>query len=171
MKRLRKVSIFAALMLLMGLFLLSIPLTLSSIRPGISIKQEHLDSLQVLEEMAVQKGDYPIGALIIYKGKIIGAGYNTIRNLNEPTGHAEINALKDVFGSVDNSDFKNLQRDSLILITSLEPCSMCKGTINHYDIRQIYYVNQKKIRYRLKYLRQDISFYLKTRRINAPEDQ
>jgi tRNA(Arg) A34 adenosine deaminase TadA len=171
MNRLRKVFLLAVLALIPGLLLIIIPITISSIRPGVTIKQEHFDSLKALEDIAVQNGDYPIGALVIYKDSIIGTGYNSFRNLNEPTGHAEINAIEDALQSMDYSEFKTLNRDSLILITSFEPCMMCKGTINYHDIRQIYYLNPKKIGYRLRYLFKDVSFYLKTSRIKSPKDQ
>ncbi len=171
MKRLRKISLIVAGTLILGLLLILIPITISSIRPGISIKQEQLDSLMALENMAAQMGEYPVGSLVIYKDSIIGAGINTFRNLNEPMGHAEINAIKSTYQSMHYFDFRALSRDSLVLISSYEPCSMCKGIINHLDIRKVYYLQPKKIRYRLQYLRKDLSFYLKIRRIKPSKDQ
>ena len=171
MKRLRKVSVLAGLMLMLGLFLIFIPITLSSIRPGVSIDQEHFDSLMALQDMAAQLGEYPVSALILYKDSIIGAGINTFRNTNEPLGHAEINAIEDVFQSMHYFDFRALSRDSLVLITSYEPCPMCKGVIGHLDIRKVYYLQPKKLRYRLQYLRKNFSFYLRVRQIKAPGDQ
>ena len=171
MKRLRKVSLFAALTLMLGLLLILIPITISSIRPGISIKQEHFDSLMALQDVATQLGEHPVSALILYKDSIIGAGINTFRNTNEPLGHAEINAIEDVFQSMHYFDFRALSRDSLVLITSYEPCPMCKGVIVHLDIKKVYYLQAKKIRYRLQYLRKNLVFYLRVRRIKAPKDQ
>jgi len=171
MKRLRKISLFAALTLMLGLLLILIPITISSIRPGISIKQEHFDSLMALQDVATQLGEYPVSALILYKDSIIGAGINTFRNTNEPMGHAEINAIEDVFQSMHYFDFRALSRDSLVLITSYEPCPMCKGVIDHLDIKKVYYLQPKKIRYRLQYLRKNLVFYLRVRRIKTPKDQ
>jgi tRNA(Arg) A34 adenosine deaminase TadA len=171
MTRLRKVSWILAVTLILVLFLILIPITISSIRPGINIQQSHLDSLISLQDMAAEMGEYPVSALVIYKDSIIGAGINTFRNLNEPMGHAEINAIEDVFQSMHYFDFRALSRDSLVLVTSYEPCQMCKGVINHLDIRKVYYLQPKKISYRLKYLRKELSFYFKVRRIKALKNQ
>jgi len=158
-------------MLMMGLLLLFIPITISSIRPGISIKQEHFDSLMALQDMAAQLGEYPVSALVLYKDSIIGAGINTFRHKNEPLGHAEINAIENVFESMHYFDFRALSRDSLVLITSYEPCPMCKGVMVHLDIKKVYYLQPKKMRYRLQYLRKNLVFYFRVRRINVPGDQ
>jgi len=171
MKRLKKIYVIVAVTLVLGLLFVLLPITISSIRPGIKIKQSHLDSLISLNDMATQAGEYPVSALVIYEDSIIGAGINTFRNMNEPMGHAEINAIKDVFQSMHYFDFRALSRDSLVLITSYEPCPMCKGVINHLDIRKVYYLQAKRVRYRFKYGLRDLSFYLKIRRIKPPKNQ
>lgn len=155
----------------MLLLLLLFPLWISSIRPGVSLPRRHLDSLARLEEVALQRGEYPVGALVVYKGSIIGSGFNTFRDLNNPMGHAEINAIKDVFESMHYMDFRALDRDSLILISSYEPCMMCRGVLNHLDVREIYYVRSKKFQIRLKYLYTDFRYYMRLRRIRRPDHQ
>ncbi len=170
MNRLKKVSLIVAVSLILGLLLLLVLTNISSIRPCITIKQSHFDSLMILQDKAAQMGEYPVSALVIYKDSIIGAGINTFRNLNEPLGHAEINAIEDVLKSMHYFDFRALSRDSLVLITSYEPCPMCKGVINHLDIRKIYYLQPKKVRYRFKYGLGDLSYYLKIRRIKEPKN-
>lgn len=171
MKRFRKVFLFAVITLILGLLLIIVPITLSSIRPGITINQEHLDSLLILQNRAAQLGEYPVSALVLYKDSIIGSGINTFRNTNEPLGHAEINAIEDVFESMHYFDFRALSRDSLVLVTSYEPCPMCKGVLVHLDIRKVCYLQPKKFSYRLQYLRKNFSFYLRIRKIKAPEGQ
>jgi tRNA(adenine34) deaminase len=147
------------------------PANLSRLRPRINMQHAHFDSLMALEKIATQNGDFPIGALLVYKDRIIGTGFNTVKNRDEPLGHAELNAIEDMFQAMDLAEFRTLDRDSLILFVSFEPCMMCKGTINHFEIRKIYFLNSKKVRYRLKYLRLDFSFFLKMRRIKVPEVQ
>lgn len=171
MKRLIRILIIVAAAVILSLLLILASLSSSNIRPGISVEQEHYDALLALEKKAVQNGDFPIGALILYRDSIIGRGFNTLKYLNDPLGHAEINAIKSVFQSMSYKEFEKLDRENLILMCSFEPCMMCKGTINYHDIRKIYYLNPKKTRYRLKYLRKDFSFNLKTRRIIVPRDQ
>jgi tRNA(Arg) A34 adenosine deaminase TadA len=171
MKRTIRISLTILTAILLGLLLLLLSTNLSTIRPTITIEQRHLDSLVALQDLADKQGEYPVSALVIYKDRIIGAGYNTFRMDNDPLGHAEINAFENVFTGMDYFEFRSLSRDSLVLISSYEPCPMCKGVINHLDIRKIYYMQPKKFRLRLKYLRKELSFNLKTRRIKAPEDQ
>jgi tRNA(Arg) A34 adenosine deaminase TadA len=171
MNRRVKVWLIALVVLLMGLLFILFPISISSLRPGITIRQFQIDTLLALEEKALQNGEYPVGAMVIYKDSIIGTGFNTFRERNEPMGHAEINAIEDVFQSMSYLDFRALSRDSLVLITSYEPCPMCKGVINHLDIRKIYYIQPKRIRYRFKYGLEDLSFYLKIRKIKLPKNQ
>lgn len=171
MKRLVKTALIVIGILLLGLLVALVPPNLSSIRPGITIQQEHYDSLISLQEMAAQMGEYPVSTLVLYKENIIGAGFNSFRNLNEPLGHAEINAIENVFEGMHYFEFRELSRDSLVLISSYEPCPMCKGVLNHLDIRKVYYLKPKKLSYRVKYLRKEFSYNFKTRRIKAPEDQ
>ncbi len=157
--------------LILGLFFVLLPLVIGNLRPGVSIPKSHTDSLRNLQDIAFQNGEYPVGAMVIYKDSIIGTGFNTFRDLNKPMGHAEINAIEDVFQSMHYFEFRDLDRDSLILITSFEPCPMCKGVINHLDIRKVYYLQPKKFRYRLKYGFKDITFHIKMRKIKPQKDQ
>jgi tRNA(Arg) A34 adenosine deaminase TadA len=171
MKRLKNILLFVALGMILCLLLLVLAINYSSIRPGIILKETHLDSLLTLQDQAAQMGEYPVSALVVYKDSIIGAGYNTFRNRNEPMGHAEINAIEDVFKSMHYSEFRALSRDSLMLITSYEPCPMCKGVINHLDIRKVYYLKAKSFRYRFKYVWGDLRFYARIKRIKVPKNQ
>lgn len=165
-----KISLILLPILLVSIIGVFFPGYISNIRTGITIKQSQSDSLILLTKFALKHGDYDIGALITYKDTIIGAGYNTSHDMNDPFGHAEINAIESVFETMDYQQFKALNRDSLVLITSYEPCMMCKGVINHFDIRKIYYVKPKKSRFRLYYQLKSISYYLNLRKIKTPEN-
>lgn len=167
----KKISLITAGILILGLLFVMLFVNISSIRPRIAIPQSQLDSLISLQARASQLGEYPVSALVIYKGRIIGSGINTFRTSTEPLGHAEINAIEDAFEKMHYSVFRTLSRDSLVLVTSYEPCSMCKGVINQLDIRKVYYLQPKGVRSRFQYLRKELSFVLKTRQIKVPEDQ
>ena len=157
--------------MVLGLLYVLVPPNISSVRSAIPLQQFQYDSLIALRDQAERLGEYPASALVIYKDSIIGAGYNTFRSLNDPLGHAEINALKAVFRSMDYFEFRALSRDSLILISSFEPCPMCKGVINHLEIRRINYLERKRINYRIKYELDDLRYYLRIRRNRPPADQ
>ena len=79
-------------------------------------------------------GDVPIGAVIVKDSRIIGRGHNTRQQLNDPTGHAEINALRDAGASSGH-----WQLDGCILYVTHEPCPMCAGACLLAHIAAIVY--------------------------------
>ena len=69
-------------------------------------------------------GDIPVGAVVVRSGEVIAAGHNERELREDPTGHAEVLALREaarVLGS-----WRVL--DSVLYVT-LEPCAMCAGAI------------------------------------------
>ncbi len=69
-------------------------------------------------------GEVPIGAVVVFKNKIIGRGHNQIEKLQDPTAHAEIFAIKEA------AEFlKNRRLSETTLYVTLEPCAMCAGAI------------------------------------------
>lgn len=77
-----------------------------------------------LAKQAQSLDEVPIGAAIFKDGKIVGEGFNTKETTNDPTKHAEINAIADAA--------KRLGRWRLhdcTLVVTLEPCPMCAGAI------------------------------------------
>ena len=75
-------------------------------------------------EKAYEKGEVPIGSVIVHENTIIGRGYNSTETLQEPTAHAEmiaITAAADYLGSKRLLDTR--------MYVTLEPCSMCAGAI------------------------------------------
>lgn len=113
------------------------------IRPAAKISDNHKRTLVQLASKALENGDLPISAILIYNNKIIGTGFNTVQKDSNATGHAEINAINSAFKTIGYSEFKKLNRDSLVLISSFEPCIMCKGVICNYDIKNVYFLKSK----------------------------
>jgi tRNA(adenine34) deaminase len=75
-------------------------------------------------QKAYQKGEAPIGAVIVKEGKIIAKGHNLREKNNDPTAHAEVIAIKKAA--------KKLRSWRLVdcdLYVTLEPCAMCAGAI------------------------------------------
>lgn len=82
----------------------------------------------------------PFGALITdKKGNIISQARNTVLLDNDPTAHAEINAIRKASKILDTYDLKNC-----ILYTSCYPCPMCLGAIVWSNIKVVYYGNKKE---------------------------
>lgn len=107
----------------------------------ISTAQESRIIQQATE--ALKGMDVPVGSLLVYSGSIIGEGYNTVTSDTNIAGHAEINAINDAVRRIGMTQFKKLERDKLILVSTLEPCEMCKGAIIHYNIKHVYFMKDK----------------------------
>lgn len=83
--------------------------------------------------IAASKQEIPVGAVIVSQNKIIGAGYNAPISLNDPTAHAEVQALRQACNHLNNY---RLPEDSVLYVT-LEPCTMCVGALIHARISRV----------------------------------
>jgi tRNA(adenine34) deaminase len=90
-------------------------------------------ALQLASE-AAEKGEVPVGAVIVMGGREIGAGFNAPISRCDPTAHAEIRALRDAAARVGN-----YRLPGATLYVTLEPCTMCVGAIVHGRISRLVY--------------------------------
>ena len=74
--------------------------------------------------LAKSKGEVPIGAVIELNGKIIGRGHNLRETSNDPTSHAEMQAIRQAARTIDHWRLLDC-----CLYVTLEPCVMCMGAI------------------------------------------
>jgi guanine deaminase len=81
----------------------------------------------------------PFGAVVVKDGKIIGEGWNQVTSTNDPTAHAEVQAIRNACKNLSNFDL-----DGAEIYTSCEPCPMCLAAIYWARIGKIYYANTKK---------------------------
>lgn len=79
-------------------------------------------------------GEVPVGAVVVYEGKIVGRGFNSPIGENDPTAHAEIAALRDAARNLENYRLPGCE-----LFVTLEPCAMCAGAILHSRIARVVY--------------------------------
>lgn len=85
-------------------------------------------------EIAAEKNEVPIGAVVVHKNKIIGRGYNQTETLKDATAHAEMIAIT---AASNNLESKIL--DECELFVTVEPCVMCTGAILLSRIKRIYF--------------------------------
>ena len=78
-------------------------------------------------------GEIPVGAIIVSNNQIIGAGFNAPISLNDPTAHAEIQAIRQACQVLENY---RLPDDATLYVT-LEPCTMCVGALIHSRIKRV----------------------------------
>ena len=80
------------------------------------------------------RGEVPVGAVIVYEGKIIAAAGNCTLADKDPTAHAEIMALREACAALGSE-----RLPACDLYVTLEPCAMCAGAISFARIRRLYY--------------------------------
>ncbi|NVN95163.1 MAG: nucleoside deaminase [Bacteroidetes bacterium] len=80
----------------------------------------------------------PFGAVVVKDGKIVGRGSNSVTSTNDPTAHAEVNAIRDACRNLNT-----FQLDDCEIYTSCEPCPMCLGAIYWARPKKIYYACTK----------------------------
>jgi tRNA(adenine34) deaminase len=93
-----------------------------------------MDTALDLAAAAAVAGEAPVGAVIVENGEILAAERNRMRELNDPTAHAELLAIRAALarrgtGRLDGCD----------LYVTLEPCAMCAGAIAHARVRRVVY--------------------------------
>src|SRR3989442_3871749 len=77
-------------------------------------------------------GEVPVGAVVICNEMLIGRGHNASLSLNDPTAHAEIQALREAARHVGN-----YRLVSATLYVTIEPCLMCMGALLHARIKRL----------------------------------
>ncbi len=82
-------------------------------------------------EKAFEKGEVPVGAVIVYQNKIIARGYNQMEMLHDPTAHAEMIAITQAadFLRSEGGDKHRGSLEKTSLYVTVEPCPMCAGAL------------------------------------------
>lgn len=75
-------------------------------------------------ERAFERGEIPVGAVVVQNNRIIGRGFNSKEHLHDPTAHAEVLAI-----TAAASHLEDWRLADCTLYVTLEPCPMCAGAI------------------------------------------
>ncbi len=110
---------------------------------------------------AFRKDEVPVGAVIVYKGRVIARAHNQVEQLKDPTAHAEMLALTCAANYL-NTKWLN----GVSLYVTIEPCSMCAGALVLARIKNLYFgakdpktgacgsvvniINNKRLNHRIK---------------------
>jgi tRNA(adenine34) deaminase len=84
---------------------------------------------------AGERGEVPVGAVIVLAGDLLAEGYNEPIGGHDPTAHAEIVAIRRAAQQVGNYRLP----PGAILYVTIEPCQMCVGAIIHARVSQLVY--------------------------------
>jgi len=87
---------------------------------------------------AEEQGEVPVGAVIIRGDEVLGEGWNQPISHNDPTAHAEVQALRNAC-----SKLENYRLPDATLYVTLEPCIMCAGAIINARIKRVVYASKE----------------------------
>lgn len=84
--------------------------------------------------LAWERGEVPVGAVVVKDGEVIATGFNQPIGGHDPTAHAEIVALRAAAEKLGNYRLPGCE-----LYVTLEPCIMCSGAMMHARLARVVY--------------------------------
>ncbi len=85
-----------------------------------------------LADKAEQSGEIPVGAVLVKDGVVLGEGWNQSIQLNDPSAHAEMIAIRQAAEKIGN-----YRLIDCTLYVTLEPCAMCAGLLVHSRVKRL----------------------------------
>jgi tRNA(adenine34) deaminase len=96
--------------------------------------EEFMAAALELAHEARERGEVPVGAVLVIDGEILGRGFNQPVSLNDPTAHAEIVALREA-----GREAGNYRLPGSTMYVTIEPCQMCVGAMVHARVARVVY--------------------------------
>src|SRR5690554_4075151 len=103
------------------------------------MQKEYMRRAIELSRKSLANGGGPFGAVIVKDGKIISETSNSVTLDNDPTAHAEVNAIRKACKALNSFDLTGCE-----IYSSCEPCPMCLGAIYWSRLDALYFGNTKK---------------------------
>lgn len=103
--------------------------------------EDHQRFMQIAIELSIQnikQGGGPFGAVIVKDGEIVAAIANSVTKDNDPTAHAEVNAIRQAAKKLNTFDLSGCD-----IYASCEPCPMCLGAIYWARLDNLYFAANK----------------------------
>ncbi|WP_201274194.1 nucleoside deaminase [Microvirga brassicacearum] len=83
---------------------------------------------------AAERGEVPVGAVIVREGRVVASAGNRPRELRDPSAHAELLAIRSACATLHDERLTGCD-----LYVTLEPCTMCAAAISFARIRRVYF--------------------------------
>ena len=83
-----------------------------------------------------EEGGFPVGAVIVKDGRVIGSGFNRYAQTGDPTTHAELEAIRDVAARAAEGALLDLLAGATCY-TTMMPCEMCSGAIIRFGLASV----------------------------------
>ena len=96
--------------------------------------EEFMGAALELAREARERGEVPVGAVLVMDGEILGRGFNQPVSRNDPTAHAEIVALREA-----GREAGNYRLPGSTMYVTIEPCQMCVGAMVHARVARVVY--------------------------------
>ncbi|GAB3197289.1 tRNA(Arg) A34 adenosine deaminase TadA [Pontibacter aydingkolensis] len=97
------------------------------------------EAIRLSEEKMKAGFGGPFGAVIVRNDEIIARGFNNVLSSNDPTAHAEVDAIRKACQLLGDFQLPDCE-----LYTSCEPCPMCLGAIYWARLKKVYYGNTRQ---------------------------
>ncbi len=97
-------------------------------------RPDFMGEAMVEARAAAERGEVPVGAVVVVDGLIVARAGNRTRELADPTAHAEILAIRQACAEAGSERI-----GSADLYVTLEPCAMCAAAISFARIRRLYF--------------------------------
>ncbi len=96
------------------------------------------EAIRLADDNITRQGGGPFGAVVVKGGKVIASAVNTVTTGNDPTAHAEVNAIREACRVLNTFDLSGCE-----IYASCEPCPMCLSAIYWARIEKIYYAGTR----------------------------
>jgi len=100
------------------------------------MRKSYMEQALVQAQLAFAQDEVPVGAVIVHQGQVIAACHNLTHAAYDPTGHAEIRAIRTACQKLHSERLGGCD-----LYVTLEPCAMCAAAISFARIRRLYYAS------------------------------
>ena len=93
-----------------------------------------------LSKESVAVGGYPVGAVVVENGEVVGMGLSNGKNLHDATSHAETAAIREASAKLSERDLQGV-----VLYSSMEPCVMCYAASFWAHIPRVVFACSRKM--------------------------
>lgn len=101
--------------------------------------QEFMDMAAKLSYDNIEEGGGPFGAVIVKDGEVLATGVNRVTLNNDPTAHAEVQAVRQACKKIGN-----FKLEGCVVYSSCQPCPMCLSALYWAGVKKIYFGNTKE---------------------------
>ena len=96
------------------------------------MNEKYMNLALEMAKKGYEKGEVPIGAVVVLNGEVLSAEHNRTEELKDPTAHAELLAIKKASEKIGDFRLKGAE-----LYVTLEPCPMCAGAAINARVSEI----------------------------------